>query len=347
MKKLVKYIIAIVLGVGLVLLVTPVYAHEDTAYWHEEAATALPQMDWMSRLPDDRLLVDISMPGTHDTMAFSRHLFGGDITRTQTMSLEQQLQSGIRYLDIRVSYDNGIFYCYHGDVWLGYTFDDVLQTVQTYLQNHPSETILMRFKQEHSHVSDPEMWQLFTQYDERYPNLIWDRWKAATENPQLADVRGKVVILADVFNLPKGIVYKNLPKQDNYHLNTNWDLHHKWETIKAELERTNGQRNQQIRLNYLSGSGGSFPYFVASGHVTPSTYGSRLSTGLTEPAFRGYYPDFPRVARLGKLATIAFEGTNTLTADYLTEHAITRAGIVVADFPGQRLIEAVISCNFK
>lgn len=90
---------------------------------------------------------------------------------------------------------------------------------------------------------------------------------------------------------------------------------------------------------------GSFPYFVASGKSSPQNGAPRLATGLTTPGFSSYYPDFPRVACLWSLCTIAFEGINILGYDYFTGKAYDYIGIVYTDFFGDSLISKVISMN--
>jgi 1-phosphatidylinositol phosphodiesterase len=164
----------------------------------------------------------------------------------------------------------------------------------------------------------------------------------------MKEMRGKLVLLSNVYSLHAyGISYSSLNIQDNYYLRTNWDLYNKWERIKAQINRSNAKTNNTIYMNYLSGSGGVFPYFVASGHSSPQTSAPRLSTALTEPGFKSYYPDFPRAARIGVFATIYFEGTNTLTANYLSSKKVSYCGIVMADFPGMRLIDNIIACNLR
>lgn len=117
--------------------------------------------------------------------------------------------------------------------------------------------------------------------------------------------------------------------------------------VKTHLDDANGRSNSNnVYLNYLSASTGSFPYFVASGHSSPGTSAPRLSTGLTTlVASDDKYPDFPRTTCLGSLCTISFEGTNELTVNYLEQGNITYAGMVVADFPGPDLIKSVIALN--
>lgn len=355
MKRLFKHLknsLLSVLVLSLFFVSLPkVSAHFDKAYWNETKTTTpytTHYAEWMSTLADDLHLTEISLPGTHDTMAHKASLPFRNIVRTQSMDLEQQLLSGIRYLDIRVAHRGKHFQLHHGSIDLGYRLENVLDTIEKFLKDHPTETVLMRFKQEHTRASNEEMLSLFYTYHDKYKHLFWDPFESQNSyDPLLKEVRGKIVLLSDVRSIYQGIAYTNAKIQDKYHLNTNWDLYKKWEYVKETLEHANQINGHRFVINYLSGSGGSFPYFVASGHVTASTYGSRLSTGLTEPLFRHRYPDFPRVARLGVFATIAFEGTNTLTADYLRKNQLRRAGIVVADFPGERLIDEIIQCNYR
>lgn len=349
MKKRIR--VALFTCLGLFFFPTFARAHYDRAFWYEEQATT-PHIeqytDWMDTVPDTRFLGELAIPGTHDSMAHSRHLPFRDIVRTQTMSLQQQLESGIRYVDIRLAYMKDHFALYHGSVALGYRLEDVLSTVQRYLQAHPSETVLMRIKQEHTRASDAEMLSLFETYYQRYSSLFWEPWTSSNGyNPTLGEIRGKVVLLPDVLSIEHGIRYRSVITQDQYYLQTNWDVYKKWEAIKRHIHQANTSNRDFIFMNYLSGSGGSFPYFVASGHIRPATGASRLSTGLTEPGFKHWYPDFPRTGRVGAFATISFEGTNTLTADYLRTHQIKRPGIIVADFPGERLINEIIQCNYR
>lgn len=55
---------------------------------------------WMSKLPDDTPLTNLSIPGTHNSHTYFRAL---PSVRCQAVSVRDQLQNGIRFLDIRVS----------------------------------------------------------------------------------------------------------------------------------------------------------------------------------------------------------------------------------------------------
>ncbi|MCX6112934.1 MAG: hypothetical protein NTY22_06625 [Proteobacteria bacterium] len=104
--------------------------------------------------------------------------------------------------------------------------------------------------------------------------------------------------------------------------------------------------------NFLSGSYGSFPYFVASGHSSPGTNAPRLWTGLagSKSGMASKYPDFEhRTYGTKKLpqASIWFTGTNDLSVQWLRNNHPKYTGIIFADFPGKDLIGEIIDANFR
>ncbi|MBR4296566.1 MAG: phosphatidylinositol phosphodiesterase, partial [Bacteroidaceae bacterium] len=67
--------------------------------------TALPTLsqnlnlcEWMKSVPDATPLCQLSIPGTHDSGA----LDGGEAFQTQELTIEEQLEGGIRCFDIRL-----------------------------------------------------------------------------------------------------------------------------------------------------------------------------------------------------------------------------------------------------
>lgn len=321
-------------------------AHDHQGYSHDGAVN-YSNADWMRAVPGNRLLRDLSLPGTHDTMTYT---VGDPITQTQSMSLPNQLNAGIRALDIRCRRIGNRFAIHHGIVYLHKNFDDVLLDATRFLAAHPGETLLMRVKEEHTAAdSTLSFAEIFNNYanDPRYSAFFW---RGTDANVTLDAVRGKIVVMRDfgggTFGLPYGDNNGTFHIQDAYSVTTNWDLYGKWQHVKNQLHNANGRQNgARFYMNYLSASGGSFPYFIASGHVTSGTTASRLSTGLTTPAFKNYYPDFPRVSCFIGICTIAFEGTNVLATNYIGAAGLRFAGIVMADFPGAGLIDSVIRLN--
>lgn len=301
---------------------------------------------WMNKINDQVKIRDMSIPGTHDSAA----LFGGDIAATQTLSITQQLNSGIRFLDIRLRHINDKFAIHHGIVYEKQMFGDILNKVRNFLMDNPSEFIFIRVKEEYSPVNNTRSFEdTFNSYVNMNSDIVWIP-SSKGENPQLGDVRGKIVFLQnfapsnyDWFGLD---YYHTFNIQDIYHLTTNWDLYKKWSRVKRQLNVANKTKNSSI--NFLSGSGGSFPYFVASGHIFHNTSSPQLLTGFTTPIWKNIYPDFPRVHCFIGMCSIAFEGTNILTMKYINSHNnIDYVGIIAADFPGSGLINSIIDVNHR
>lgn len=328
----------------VVLFSSAATAHTDGAYAHEAKAVAL-NPSWMKFVDGNKRISELSIPGTHDTMSIK----SGVIWQNQTMTLSQQLESGIRVFDMRTRHINNKFRMHHGIIAQDTYFDDVLRDIDTFLTDNPSETVLFRLRSEHTPESNTRS------YTETLDAYLADngskRYAGSSDNPTLDEIRGKFVILQNFSGGDYGINYGSLSIQDDYRMDTNWDLYDKWNAVKAHLNAARTGSSNTIYMNYLSAAVGSFPYFVASGHLTNSTSSPRLSTGFTTPLFKSKYPDFPRTACFIGICTISFEGTNTLAADHMTTSGFlnggARAGMVMADFPGKRLIENTIRLNHE
>jgi 1-phosphatidylinositol phosphodiesterase len=330
-------------------------AHESPGYAHD-ARILTRHPDWMGKLKDDVRLSQLSLPGTHDTMSF----YGGEAVQTQTLSLPNQLESGVRVLDIRcrhVRFQSFVFAIVHGSVHQNAYFDDVLNATVAFLKKHPREVVYMRVKEEGNPQNIPadRTFEL-TFRDQYWINPRWREyfWPYHEGNPSLGEVRGKIVILQD-FKSPYprfyGINYHNgFFIQDHFNLPTTSDLYGKWLLVLKQMHAANDDVLRFKYINYLSGSSaGVRPYFVASGHSSTWTSAPRLATGFTTPGWRHKWPDFPRVdcwrVFWTNFCTIAFEGTNILTYERLP--SFKRVGIIMADFPGPGLIERVIALNAK
>lgn len=330
----------------LISLSVAAQAHYDGAYYHGSVAVA-NNSHWMSLVDGTKKVSELSIPGTHDTMSF----YGGDITQTQSMSLQNQLDSGVRALDIRVKYDSGSMGIYHGIVFQhAYLGQDVFQVITEFLTQNPGETIIMHVQQEEfDNPVGVEFGQALDSLVAQYSVPIWTH---NTPNPMLFQLRGKVVMLYSNFTPQSTSAVPTSwfsTSGQGWVMNTNWELHDKWQIVKGHLETADSGSPDTKYWHSLTFSTGSFPYFVASGHSSNGTSAPRLATGLTTPGWNDSYPDFPRVACFIGICTIAFEGLNTLAADYIDSTAITgdRLGVVWMDFPGERLINIIIDLNGK
>ncbi|PEU76232.1 hypothetical protein CN411_29700, partial [Bacillus thuringiensis] len=261
---------------------------------------------WMNDISDDKRLSDLSIPGTHDTMA-TRATMPSDppFTETQTLSLWNQMATGIRFLDIRLKYENGALACYHGIIWLGKYFGDVLDSVKRYLDSYPSETIYMRILQENSNAAVPDFLSAVRRYANSLPSGRHYTGGVTDQNPTLAQTRGKVVFCIDVLGYSQS-TYGDLGINFNgysFYKTTSDDLK------KGEEKVQEVQQNLHIANN--RGASNSTRAYVV---------------GLT--ANRAKYVD------LNGTPLLIARYVNPRIYDYFIDQNFNYVGIVLADYPG-------------
>lgn len=151
--------------------------------------------NWMQDIEDNRLVCKMSIPGTHDTGAYT----GNAWVKTQDKNIEQQLNSGIRFFDIRLVHQNGVLKLCHGS----YIFDvnfvgDVLKTTAEFLKEHPSETVIMTIKRDHDlDKGDATKYRMaLTKALEGDRNLTSYMVKSFRPDFTLGDLRGKMLIIS-------------------------------------------------------------------------------------------------------------------------------------------------------
>lgn len=166
------------------------------------AASNAPAPDtanWMTNLPGHHRLGKFLIPGTHDSAAWNPTCFPNS-ARTQSRTIAQQLEDGIRFFDIRLSTSMGLF---HGDIYLNYRFSNVMNDFLHFLAKHPKETVLVCIKFEKRDPNDETMFRN-NLYEYITGPQYKDKWYTGTEVPTLDQVRGKLVLFRR-FNAPAPI----------------------------------------------------------------------------------------------------------------------------------------------
>jgi 1-phosphatidylinositol phosphodiesterase len=225
----------------------------------------------------------------------------------------------------------------------------VLATAAGFVRVHNTETVLMRVKDEDG--STPGFAAAVQAGLDKYSSSVY---KGASNDPTLKEMRGKIVVLQN-YSAPTrvGIPWGSLNIQDDYNLGNNWDLANKWHAVRGQLNSAGSGPRTTTYVNFLSGSGGSFPYFVASGHSSPGTSAPQLLTGWTRGGINTCglsdkcIPEYPSVNCFLGTCSVAFIGTNLMTMNTINNRPMPRRyGIIYADFPGAGLVSAVIAANF-
>lgn len=199
-------------------------------------------------------LKELTLPGTHDSGSWSvtDELIGlpqwintivkvadhlgievGEIidgwARSQTHNFFDQFSFGIRYVDVRIIYDDrkGVWRTHHGVV-LGTNVEVLLQHTQQFLQNNTKEVIVLELSHETSTNATVEA-ELLSLIEKYLGNYLWPYSKGFVSLQEMIDA-GKNVILTLPFGndndkiWPEGTIinsYANspvLPTMEKYNV---------------------------------------------------------------------------------------------------------------------------------
>lgn len=141
---------------------------------------------WMSALGNEILLSDITIPGTHDSAAFTVSM---PFVATQKMNILQQLDAGIRYFDFRCGVRNSVVEMVHGEAYLGLTLAEVLNDMYKWLEAHANEALIIQIKQDRKNKKSTVDFAhaVFTVLVHRS-----ELWRTANTTPSIGDLRGRI-----------------------------------------------------------------------------------------------------------------------------------------------------------
>lgn len=147
--------------------------------------------NWMANCDDNVKLSSLSIPGSHDSGA--KHSLADVAGICQDLSIKEQLEGGARFLDIRLKNYKGNLVVYHGEVNQDLSFDNVLDSVYSFLSSHPSETILLSVKEESKASGSSESFDsLMKKKKEKTPKY----WTNDSSLGLLGDHRGGIILLS-------------------------------------------------------------------------------------------------------------------------------------------------------
>lgn len=170
---------------------------------------------WMSRIPDQKKLVLINIPGSHDSCAFAMNRMGEDFARTQYHNIKEQLEIGIRKLDIRITTRNkyietdediitchGICDCYVSTKFCDFrrvTYKSVLLDVKEFLERNPTETVMIgTYKGRGDLVPLIRSTEIFFKY-------VGNIALKYNNNITLGEARGKIIYITEYIDTQKDI----------------------------------------------------------------------------------------------------------------------------------------------
>ena len=366
----------------IVLTSVSATALAEGRYYNSETTIQTSHPDWMSWLPDDIYLGEISIPGTHDSIS----LHGGIVPETQSLTLTQQFNAGIRFIDIRALHEGDTFAMFHGCVYQKARFSDVLNEAATFLAEHPSETIIMLLSDSGVHKTEPCLGEYvwpdyiyeyvtrpntrdFSETFEAYRNtppgrFIWDPQQPPTdpglidavagpnydgEIPTLKEVRGKIVMIEG-----GGFQRECYPARGcNQEEGNGWKYPTNYYGIGNSESTVRIYQQFKWEFHTTWGIDDLTQYaieFLAKTDTNSSDFASTTgATGadamyLNNLAGAGNFAYPYEVAGGDSTET----GVNDSMLNHLVRTPLSRTtGVMRMDFPGAALIDAIIAQNFK
>ena len=231
--------------------------------------------NWMSEtLSNEQKVVDIAMLGAHDSFSSQINIFSkldpyetngimqgttgllikGFIMRqsiTQISDAEELLNSGVRYLDIRLTYDEETWYTKHN--YLSGDFEPIAAQITDFLDNNTGEFLILDFQ----HISgldyaSSEDYQIFVDMLQSYGLLEY----AQTVNDLSVLTYGDITANG---SMSKIIITSKFEHSDSEIMNYDEAIHSNWadsddyeyilEFIQADADEVEEQNiNDQFRV---------------------------------------------------------------------------------------------------
>lgn len=249
--------------------------------------------EWMGALDPSLRLDALTIPGTHNSGATR----GGRWVACQSRPVLEQLEAGVRYLDIRVRHHRGSFRVHHNQFFQQLTLDDVLGACQDFLLAHPTESVLLCLTQEYSRSDAADLARSWSGIRTRFRGLLRDSRRV----PTLAQARGKVVVVTRSSGFA-GLDHRTWQVDDDWRIDTRraWEGR-KWPGVTDHLRRARAARGDGRMWSVHASSNGV--------RLTPSD-----AARLLEPALTRHFAELP-----ARGAGHAPERNGVVLLDFITD----------------------------
>ncbi|KAF2162226.1 hypothetical protein M409DRAFT_27231 [Zasmidium cellare ATCC 36951] len=298
---------------------------------------------WMARLDDDLLVSSLSIPGTHDSAAYTHPW---PFIATQRMSILEQLNAGIRYFDFRCGIREDIPEMVHGPSLLGLQLPELLDIMYKWLESHPKEGLIVQIKEDRK----PERSTVhFSHAIFRHIAARSERWRTANTTPSLGELRGKIQLFRR-YNGPSLMAYgiDVTEWQDNptrpFTINTR-------NSVQLTIQDHYSISDPKPLPDLIAIKGGDVSGLLDRASADTDT-GHWYLNFTSAYEFNWYYQLPPREVAVGGYFGFKWEdGMNPRLRTFLqVRENKQRFGIVAMDFPdlgADDLIISLIMSNFK
>ena len=292
---------------------------------------------WLKSISDDTFISDINLAGTHNSCA--RFVKIRYITQCQNKSLTEQLNMGIRFLDVRLEKNGDTLKAVHAIIdcrkskWKKekLLLSDVLQECKNFLKENPSEFIVFCVKRDDGE-SDEATSEAFFKEIAKSPDI----WYTKNAIPHLSEVRGKILLFNRFAKNEKSDFYNDA----NWGLNAcQWD-HSGIVTDSPysilNFKETNGDNNTGILVlqdKYKTSAKEKWKKAVL-----PTLNGSFSEKDVVLNFFSTaaiiHSPRYCAKYIFNKFCDLNFESNKKI-------------GWIILDYPTESVVKKIIDTNFK
>ena len=265
--------------------------------------------NWMASLPDNVYITQLSIPGAHDAATSTCSSLTG--AKTQTYTVSEQWERGVRVFDLRPTDENANGPIYHGSGILrastGTTLRAELGNLKTKLAANPTEFAIVIIRNENNSGQDNGKWkEVIKPILDSYNDVLTEWHRDLT----LGDVRGKIIVFArDEVAETKAAKVGGWPDNTNYGtilLNDDGAYH-------LILQDYYDNVNTDTKKNYI---------------------GTMLDESMTIHCPNRLYINHASGVKSLSPSTVA-KATNKYICDYLDAHPnIGPTGIIMMDYAG-------------
>ena len=161
--------------------------------------------NWITALPDNAYASQLSIPGTHDAATGDGTTFS--LGKTQSLTLQEQWNMGIRVFDLRPGYKKvrkGLFkyvnelHIYHGIVETRTSFKAAVKVLSDNLAANPGEfaIILMRFENDSPLYNKRDVWNSLMSSFLTSSDFPAERRVDFRPDLTVGELRGKILVLS-------------------------------------------------------------------------------------------------------------------------------------------------------
>lgn len=140
-----------------------------------------------------RTLLDSTFLGSHNSLTYGwdtgvSTFLTRTLGQTQILPISEQLKRGVRYFDVRVRWEDGVWYGFHTLTNRGVTYESALAQFAEFLEQHPGEVIVMKVTR-YANMVNP----IFHELTDRYISRFVVRGSASVFRQPLSEMNKQIV----------------------------------------------------------------------------------------------------------------------------------------------------------